>query len=58
MVTIWNEDITKHTDWGGDESTGGEPVSGEKVQKFIKDTLQEKAGCFYPHPAFPNRITL
>ena len=47
MVTIWNEDITKHTDWGGDESTGGEPVSGEKVQKFIKDTLQEKAGCFY-----------
>ena len=36
---IWNEPIDKTVDWGGDESTGGLPVSGEQVQKFIKEKL-------------------
>lgn len=44
---IWDKDIDKHVDWGGDESTGGLPVSGRSVQKFIRDTLESKAGYFY-----------
>lgn len=47
MANIWDKDIDKTVDWGGDASTGGLPVSGEKVQKFIKDTLEVKAGEFY-----------
>ena len=44
---LWNNPIDKNVDWGGDESTGGLPVSGEQVQKFIKDSLNGKAGLFY-----------
>ena len=47
MAKTWNNPIDKNVDWGGDESTGGLPVSGEMVQKFIKDTLNNKAGLFY-----------
>ncbi|MDE7345438.1 MAG: hypothetical protein K2N48_01710, partial [Muribaculaceae bacterium] len=47
MAKVWDKDIDKNTDWGGDESTGNLPVSGEKVQKFIKDQLNSKAGCFW-----------
>ena len=43
----WNNPIDKNVDWGGDDSTGGLPVSGEMVQKFIKDSLNGKAGLFY-----------
>nr|DAI45568.1 MAG TPA: hypothetical protein [Bacteriophage sp.] len=50
MSKIYNEGIDKHTDWGGDESTGNLPVSGEQVQKFIKDTLNSKVGFFYYDP--------
>lgn len=41
---IYNEPIDITVDWGGDESTGNNPVSGEMVQKFIKDTFNEKFG--------------
>ena len=44
---IYNNPIDKNINWGGDENTGGLPVSGEMVQKFIKDTLNQKAGIFY-----------
>ena len=44
---IWNNPIDKNVDWGGDENTGGLPVSGEQVQKFIKSSLDGKAGLFY-----------
>lgn len=44
---IWTQDINKHTDWGGDESTSYLPVAGEKVQKFIKNQLNSKAGYFW-----------
>jgi hypothetical protein len=43
----WNNPIDKNVDWGGDTSTEGLPVSGEMVQKFIKDSLNGKAGLFY-----------
>lgn len=46
-VETWNNDINKHIDWGGDTSTNNLPVSGEKVQKFIKDSLQSKIGYIY-----------
>lgn len=41
---IYNEKINKLTDWGGDASTGGLPVSGERVQEFIKESLNSKFG--------------
>ena len=44
---IWNSPIDKNTDWGGDESTGNAPVSGEQVQRFIKNTFDKKAGVFH-----------
>ena len=43
----WNNPIDKNTDWGGDASTGNLPVSGAMVQRFIKETLNGKAGVFY-----------
>lgn len=36
---IYDEKIGKSTDWGGDNSTGGLPVSGRRVQEFIKESL-------------------
>ena len=44
---VWNNPIDKHTDWGGDASTDNLPVSGEMVQKFIKESLEGKAGVFW-----------
>lgn len=43
----YDQEIDKHTDWGGDESTGGIPVKGNRVQEFIKNTLNKKMGYFY-----------
>lgn len=48
---IYTDDITKHTDWGGDASTGNLPVAGECVQKFIKNTLQSRIGYIYDDAA-------
>ncbi len=36
---IYNEKITRETDWGGDASTGGAPVSGARVQEYIKGEI-------------------
>ena len=48
MATIlWEHEIDKTVDWGGDISTGGAPVSGKYVQQFIKDTLAKKWGYLY-----------
>lgn len=44
---VYNDRITKTTNWGGDASTGGNPVSGERVQEFIKNILEEKVGEVY-----------
>ena len=44
---VWNNPIDKSVDWGGDETTGGLPVSGEMVQRFIKESFNQKAGLFY-----------
>lgn len=41
----YDEDIKNMSvDWGGDDSTGGLPVSGRKVQEFIKDSINSKVG--------------
>lgn len=47
MAKIWDETINKNTDWGGDETTNNLPVSGKRVQEFIKNTFDSKAGVFY-----------
>ena len=44
---IWEKPIDKKVDWGGDSSTDNLPVSGQMVQKFIKDSLDSKAGIFH-----------
>ena len=43
---LFDGEIDNRTDWGGDETTGGLPVSGRAVQKFIKKSLAalEEAG--------------
>lgn len=43
----WNNPIDKSVDWGGDATTGNLPVSGEMVQRFIKESLDGKAGLFH-----------
>lgn len=45
MTKVWDKPITADTDWGGDASTGGLPVSGRIVQEFIKDTLASIASA-------------
>ena len=47
MSKSYNEKINKYQDWGGDDSTEGLPVSGERIQEFIKEQLDGKAGVFY-----------
>lgn len=44
---LWEQEIDKTVDWGGDNSTGGAAVSGQFVQKFIKDTLAKKFGYLH-----------
>lgn len=43
----YDEEIDKHIDWGGDETTGGLPVRGNRIQEFIKNTFGKKMGYFY-----------
>lgn len=44
---VYDEEINKHTNWGGDESTENLPVSGNRVQEFIKKTLNGKMGVIH-----------
>ena len=44
---VYDEKISKSTDWGGDESTSNLPVAGSRVQEFIKEQLNSKAGVFH-----------
>lgn len=44
---VYDKEINKHSDWGGDDSTENLPVSGSRVQEFIKKTLDGKMGVFY-----------
>lgn len=44
---IYDEPINKNTDWGGDESTGNLPVSGNRVQEFIKNQFCNKFGALH-----------
>ncbi|MBR6629958.1 MAG: hypothetical protein IKL03_08415 [Bacteroidaceae bacterium] len=40
----YDEAITRDTDWGGDESTGGLAVSGGRVQEWLKNEINGKYG--------------
>ena len=44
---VFDKKIDKHQDWGGDASTANLPVSGNRIQEFIKEQLDSKAGMFY-----------
>lgn len=44
---FYDKEINKKVDWGGDESTEQLPVKGNRVQEFIKNTFDKKAGTFY-----------
>ena len=44
---VYDRKITNSQDWGGDESTDGLPVAGSRVQEFIKEQLNSKAGVFH-----------
>ena len=46
MADVYNKKINRNTDWGGDRSTSGLPVAGNRVQEFIKDEFSQKAGAF------------
>lgn len=47
MATLlWEKEIDKTIDWGNADGLGT-PVSGQYVQKFIKDTLAKKFGYLY-----------
>ncbi|MBO7211700.1 MAG: hypothetical protein J6V44_11950 [Methanobrevibacter sp.] len=41
---LYYDKISRHTDWGGDASTGGLPVAGSAVQDFIKSELNGRIG--------------
>jgi len=47
MANTYNEKINRTTDWGGDFSTSGLPVTGYRVQEFIKSELWGKIGSIY-----------
>lgn len=47
MARVWDKPIDKTMDWGGSPATDGLPVSGRRVQEFIKRELGGKAGIFY-----------
>ena len=40
----WEGEFGLDTLWGGDESTGFLPVSGERVQGLPRDKIHYKAG--------------
>ena len=41
---FWEGDVDMSTNWGGDATTGGLPLSGERVQEFIKESINSKVG--------------
>lgn len=46
MAKYYDNDILDSTDWGGDESTGGLPVSGRSIQKYLKGKLKSPFRLF------------
>lgn len=51
---IYDKKISKHSDWGGDASTENLPVSGRRVQEFIKEQLENKIGILH-YDTFNNK---
>lgn len=44
VTKYYDGDMTRDTDWGGDDSTGNLPVSGGRLQKWLKDELNVRVG--------------
>jgi len=47
MPLTWDEKINKNTAWGGDKSTFGRPVSGRRIEEWIKESLNKSFGYIY-----------
>ena len=41
---FWDGEVKMSTDWGGDASTNNLPLSGKRVQEFIKESINSKVG--------------
>ena len=44
---IYDKPIDKNTKWDGDSSTNGLPVRGTRIEEFLKNSLNSKAGIFH-----------
>lgn len=44
---IYDEEINKNIPWDGDATTGYRPVKGSRIEEFLKNTLDAKAGVFF-----------
>jgi hypothetical protein len=40
----YDNEIKRDTDWGGDDSTGNIPVSGGRIQEWLKNEINGKYG--------------
>lgn len=49
MPLVWDKKINRTTSWGGDMSTYGRPVSGQRIEEWIKNNIP---GCV--HEDFDN----
>ena len=47
MAKVYDKEIDKNVDWGGDKSTGNLPVKGLRVQEFIKKSLENRIGILH-----------
>ena len=47
MSKIFDKPIAKNIPWDGNELTNNLPVKGKRIEDFLKETLDKKAGEFY-----------
>jgi hypothetical protein len=47
MSKIFDKPIDKNIPWDGNELTNNLPVKGKRIEDFLKETLDKKAGFFY-----------
>lgn len=47
MARIYDKKIDKHVKWSGDRNTDFLPVKGDRVEEFIKESLEARIGALY-----------
>lgn len=43
-TNYYDGEISRETDWGGDASTGNQPVSGGRIQSWLKNEINARVG--------------